>query len=496
MRAWREAWDRPLLDNKASIMNKTLTLFLSAFLCAAFIHGSEYPVLDETNPLLPSADWEAAEAPIPAATGFSTLFEDASLTLRSTYYGRARSADNRNRYDGAGNPVGKHTNEIHVNSFGQGVDLRSGYAWGILGFDVSGHTNLGRGNGWSEVLYHRERGNEDRSSLTLGQAALKTRLAAGDFAFEARGGFTPISIGSLGTSGGLHPHAYRGFETKVKYKDFTLGYGWADQFKNEWDDHYRDMFNKWHQNRFGNDDGRRIRYVHSLGMRYEWGENKDGFADIGVGEGRRYRKNAQAVISAPFDLSFGTLTLTGYGIVAKYQDLYSDRKKATEYHVSGSAKLKTGLWTFATGLGHTRAPDSEEMQFRLTAWGNSDNRNYIQTWGQLDDFVWDGQNVVKAEVGYELGKKVRLPGLSVGARYLYTWNGVNPNRIAKSAGWELDYNVEYQVQKGALKGLSLGVYAGHLRWANNKFHGKQNRNDVKVIMSYSKTLESFLRRRK
>ena len=463
--------------------------------------SAEEPLQDEITPLVPIAQEVTDPAPPPdeSPKGFSSLFEDASLTLNSTYYGRSRYADNRNRFDGGGNPVRGSAGEIHVNAFGQAAIFRSGYAWNVIGFDVAGLTNLGRGNGTSEVLLHKEPGNRDRSSASLGQAAVKMRLDGGDFGFEARGGYTPISVGSLGTSGGLHSHSYRGFETRVRYLDFSLGYGWADRFRNEWDDTYRKMYNSWHQNRYGYHDGRRITYVHSLGARYEFGPDRAGFVDLGVGEGRNYRRNAQAVISAPIDLGcFGVLTLTGYGIMAKYRrDLFRTPKKLeTEYHVSGSAQLKTGLWTLMAGLGHTSAPNSEEMQFRLTAWGNSDNRNYIQTWAQLDDFVWDGQNVVKVGVKHEVGKAVGLPGLSVGGSYNYGWNANNPGLRRKSTGWEVNYHAEYTVQSGGMKGLALGVYAGHLRYANNNFTGKQNRNDIKVILSYSKTLESFLRTRK
>ena len=478
------------------MMSRSLLFLAMCAVClSARLVAAEEPLQDEINPLLPVYDETVPDAPPPAdaAKTFSSLFEDASLRLGSTYYGRSRHANNRGK---AG--AGKSPGEIHVNAFGQSATFRSGYAWGLVGFDVAGLTNLGRGRGTSEVLLHKEPGNRDRSSVSLGEAALKTRLPLGDLVFEARGGFTPIGVGSLGTSGGLHTHAYRGFETRLRYKDFSIGYGWADQFRNEWDHTYRDMYNAWHQNRYTDHDGRRISYVHSLGGRYEFGMDKAGFVDVGVGEGLRYRRNAQAVVSVPIDLGdFGVLTLTGYGIVAKYRELFAtDRKRATEYHVSGSAQLKTGLWTFMTGLGHTRAPDSWEMQFRLTAWGNSDNRNYIQTWAQLDDFVWDGQSVVKAGAKYEIGKRICLPGLSVGGSYNYGWNARNPGLRRKSNGWEINYHAEYAVQSGRLQGLALGVYAGHLHYSHNKFNGKQNRNDVKVILSYSKTLENFLRWRK
>lgn len=398
-------------------------IVLSAIWCIQSAFAADEPLQDEINPLLQQADAalrrEAAQ-PLSAPTGFAALFEGATLDLSSAYYGRARHAANGGRSSDS-------ANEIHVNAFGQRVDVRSGYAWGIVGFDVGGQTNLGRGNGWSEVLRHKEPGNIDRSSVSLSQAAMKIKLGAGDFGFEWRGGFTPISIGSLGTSGGLFSHSYRGMETRFRYKGFSLGYGWADRFRNEWDDTYRRMYNAWHQNRYAH-DGTRITYAHSIGARYDF-EN-GGFIDIGVGEGRRYRRNMQIAASAPVDLGcWGTLTFTGYGIMAKYDaDRFRDsrgRKRETEYHVSGLAEWKTGLWTFATGLGHTRAPNSEEMNFRLTAWGSSDNRNFIQTWGQLDDFVWDGQNVSKTSVRYDLGERICLPGLSVGASYIYSWNARN-----------------------------------------------------------------------
>lgn len=53
----------------------------------------------------------------------------------------------------------------------------------------------------------------------------------------------------MGTSGGLQSHSYRGVEAKYKIGDFELGYGWADQFRNEWDNRFRDMTNSWEQGR-------------------------------------------------------------------------------------------------------------------------------------------------------------------------------------------------------------------------------------------------------
>ncbi len=482
--------------NKTYRILKVLTV-LAIFIALAFTTfvraADETEVTEELNPLLIMPTDDQFAEPTHPYEGAAAFFNDASLTLSSAYYGRARSSQNKDRPGNA-----PDQNEIHVNAFGQRVDFVSGYAWGWLGADVSGQTGLGSGRGWSEVLLHEEPGNKDRGSISLGQAALKTRFGDEQLGFEARGGYTPIRVGSLGTSGGLFSHAYRGFEGKFLFKGFQLGYGWADQFRNEWDNTFRDMTNSWAQGRYG-DRAEKISYIHSLGLRYEFGEDKAGFADFGIGEAHNFRRNMQGVVSVPFDLGdIGKLTVTVYGIAAKFQDkgLYNlgVRPIRTEYHVSGSANLNRGDWTYGVGLGHTRAQGLGEMSFRLAPWGNCDNRNFIQTAGQLDDFVWDGQGVGMARIRYDIGNKICLPGLSVGAAGFWSWNGRNPGQGLKSRSWEIDYSVEYSVQKGSLKGLAVGVYAAHLRYSGNKFHGKQNRDDVKLIVTYSKTFEEIFRR--
>ncbi len=460
------------------------------------------PAQDELPPLHPTPPPDARAGLDPAAPGAAALLEDAVINIRSMYYGRARSVDNRNRRDDKGNLEPYDKNEIHVNALGMGVDFRSGYAWGWLGFDISGQTNLGRGHGWSEVLYHK-RNNTDTSSMSLGMAALKTKFGDSELGFETRAGYTPISVGSIGSTAGINPHAYRGFESKFLFRDWELGYAWADRFRNDWDNTFRRMTNSWGQGRFG-DATRKVSFIHTIGLRRNFGLDNAGFVDLGVGEGRHYRQNTQLAASVPIDVGqWGVLTFTGYTQVARYtgngprENLRTGRAddRTTEYHVSGLASLKTGDLTLSTGLGHTRAPNSDEYQFRLTAWANSDNRNFIQTWGQLDDYVWDGQNVFKAAARYDLGNVLPcLPGLSVGASYLYGWNAANRGS-GDSTNWEVVYYAEYAFKEGWADGLAVGVYAAHLRYSHNTFHGKQDRNDVKLIISYSRLLENVFKRR-
>ena len=442
---------------------------------------------DRVDPLLDvSGKTEESLPKMVPGTGITALWERSQVTFRATYYGRARNNVHTD----------SKASEIHVNVLGLGIDFVSGYAWDTIGFDVSANANLGRGHGNSEVLNYNPQSNRDTEYATIGQAALKLKIGQPDLGMEMRGGYTPIRVGTMGTSGGLHPHGYRGVEVKGFLGDFWLGYGWADQFHNEWTRHFIDMTNSWHQNQDGYSGAKRIDYVHSLGGRYSFGPEKTGFVDVGIGEGKDYRRNAQIAASYPFAVGNGdTLTLTGYWYWGKYQSKLSGiDDPRNEHHVSASARYKTGNWTLAGGYGYTHAPDGWEMQFRMTAWANSDNRNFIQTWAQLDDFVWDGESVVQAEATYDLGDLTSIRGLSIGARFSYGW-GINnrdgANRGRTGNAWEVDYNIQYVVPEGRLKGMSFGIYPAHLRFSD--FDGKYDRNDIKVIVGYSYTFDSMKR---
>ncbi|VEB39960.1 outer membrane porin, OprD family [Chromobacterium violaceum] len=61
----------------------------------------------------------------------------------------------------------------------------------------------------------------------------------------------------------------------------------------------------------------------------------------------------------------------------------------------------------------------------------------------------------------------------------------NPNGAPDSKAHEIDLSASYSVQSGWLKGASIGVYPAWYR--SGDFYGKKDRNDVKVIASYSKT---------
>ncbi|WP_432259998.1 OprD family outer membrane porin [Cupriavidus sp. TMH.W2] len=449
---------------------QTFCLVLIATACNAWALEAPDGIGDEGE-LTPGTarPWRPEEVP--------SLFSKSETTLSTAFYSRNRHATD-------------HWGDIHVNALGLGLDWRSGYAagpWGFLGADLSAFANLrlAPGIGLSEVLYHDYGDNTDKSYAVLAQAALKWRSTPSGDGWQVRAGYAPITVGTLGTSGGLHPHAYRGAELTYRASGWEAAYGWADRFRNEWDDTFRPMTNAWHQNRGAYaGTARRIAHVHSIGLR----RDADGgnYVDAGIGEGSSYRRNAQVAASRAWPLAEKrSLRLTGYVLWGRYQAaLGPSPAPRDEWHASASTTYASGPLSLSLGIGATHAPDSREMNFRLTPWGNSDNRNRIQTWGQLDDFVWDGTRVLKAAVACQVGNHIGLPGLAIGASVNRGWAVRNPGRGNTTAD-EIDLSLTYQALSGALKGAAFGIFPARLR--THGFYGKSDRNDVKLTASYSRT---------
>ncbi|MGC0153364.1 OprD family outer membrane porin [Chromobacterium vaccinii] len=455
------------------------------WLLAALAALSGHALAEEEPSVPPSSDGPPLKGTLDAipASDVYDLLNRSETTFSALYYGRDRQEKQ---------PGNSNAGDIRVNALNLGLNFKSGYAWNTLGFDAAAHASLrlNRGIGFSEVLYHDYNdasdlaeggGGKDKSDAVLSQAALKFRQHPDGQGFSARAGYTPIGIGVLGTSGGLQSHAYRGFEGKYKLGDFELGYGWADQFRNEWDNRFRDMTNSWEQGRTNGSHPGKIRYVDSIGLRYA----PDGaFVDIGFGEGKDYRRTAQIAGSYSWKLAGGD-TLTGVAYYFQGKDLapLGLPNSQQAWHASASLSYASGGLTLMAALGKSRNPDGGEVNFRLTPYGNSDNRNFIQTWGQDDDFVWDGSRVAKLGASYDFSKR-GLPGLSVGVSGNYATGLKNPG-APDSKARELDLSASYTVQSGPLKGAGIGVYPAWYR--SGDFYGKKDRNDVKVIASYSRT---------
>ncbi|MDP5007565.1 MAG: hypothetical protein NWQ13_00835, partial [Glaciimonas sp.] len=129
---------------------------------------------------------------IKSAANGAAFFDESDIKFRSVWYNRDRRTDN-----------GK--SQIKTSVAALGIDALSGYAWGIVGFDLTANLSgkIGASSGWTEILYHDlndVNNNQERSNATLGQAALKLKFTNGNGndGLYLRGGYTPIDVGTLG----------------------------------------------------------------------------------------------------------------------------------------------------------------------------------------------------------------------------------------------------------------------------------------------------------
>ena len=405
------------------------------------------------------------------------FIDGSSMDIGMMYYWRERDGEDYSAESGK-----DEDGNLRANAFGMNVNFTSGYYNGWLGLDASvfSNTKVGHTEGQTEVLYWDGENGQEESSSRLGRARVKVKFGDEQLGFNAKAGITDINAGTIGTSAGINAHAYQGAEANLNAGNFQLSYGYADRFMPDWDDQM-DQFE------VGSDT---IENIQSVGGRYNLGDS--GFVELAYGEGADFRKNYHVVGSYGFDLSEDTqLTLLSYYQEGQYEELGEkafevNGNASKEYTWSSSATVSHGAVTAMIGYGQTEAQDSKEYNLRLTNWGNSDHRNFLQTWAQLDDFLWDGQKVVKAGVSYNFADS-GLPGLNIGASYNYGWDIYNnrdtatENRDGKMSAVDLAFSYSFQHEK--LKGLWVGVFPAYLNVQDTDV--KNDRTDVKVMATYS-----------
>lgn len=239
-------------------------------------------------------------------------------------------------------------------------DYRSGYVNDIIGFDLWASTLLKVGDtvGQSEILLYDYDCNDDgtggdfceKTNTSLNIAALKLKLGDEQLGFAARAGYTRINMGTIRSSWGLNPHTYRGAEGKISMGNLHLGYAWADQFKNDWTNEFKDMTNSWHQGDDSMSAAKKIDFIHTIGAIYEL---ENGVIDLGYGKGKDYRDNWQALVKYNFDLDTDMkLNTTFFYHGGKYieGDVSKVKDASNESYVALSTDLKTGALISALAI--------------------------------------------------------------------------------------------------------------------------------------------------
>ncbi|BCL71872.1 hypothetical protein TUMSATVNIG1_38390 [Vibrio nigripulchritudo] len=479
------------MDMVMNTLNKTPLSLLSASILVAMaafpVHADDNDpndVLNQSAAALDLAD-EAKQA----------FYEESTSKLHSFLYIRDRQQKNASD---------EYVPNIENQTLQLAWDYRSGYFKDTIGFDIWANTNLQVGDttGMSEILYydHTCEGNPsydgkacEKSYVAVPVASLKAKFGDDETGVALRGGYTRINIGTIRSSWGLNPHAYRGVEAKAHFGDFVVGYAIADKFKNDWRKNFHDMTTTWHQNQNPTGkQGKIIDYIHTVGGIYKF---DGGQIDLGYGEGKDYRTNWQVLGKYGFDLGDAKVNLTGFyhGSIRAETELTGLKDQEAQSYVGVGANIKSGNFTWIAGLSATDTKGQEgTYNFRLTPWANSDNRNFQQTTSQLEDYNVDGTRAVKLAMNYNFAD-FGVPGLTAGVGANYGTNVMSDfaKKEYDATMKSLDWNVGYKFLEGGLKGLNVRMFHGYYDHGDSISRGPKNndRTDVKLLISYSVNLK-------
>lgn len=361
---------------------------------------------------------------------------------------------------------------------------------------------LGNTRGQSEILYYDYDCNSsgvyspcEKSYIAVSVAALKMKLGSDNFNYKIAAGYTPINSGTVRSSGGLNPHAFRGFESILTVNDLKLTYAWADEFKNDWSRNFETMTTSSNQNNAtglvdsnGNTikKGKIIDYIHTAGVVYNFGSTK---LDVGYGEGKGYRRNWQALIerndALPADLFLKTKLF--YQGARYIEELSGIKHPSAEYYAGLGFNLTHNNIVWSLGYSQNYSPDTSSYNFRLTPWANSDKRDYQTTLSQLEDYNVSGARALRAGISYNFAS-FNLPELTLGSAGTYGWHVVSDKNKRGSERqyhgkmYSLDLSARYFFDDGVAKGLSFTLLPALFRARDS--NAKTDRNDVKLIVGY------------
>ena len=464
------------------------TIKLRASLCAPLLF------------FISSAAFSAEEMDYEPPSLFEKAFYDeGKLDLNTSLYIRHRAVKDPTTGKYGLGPAGIQNQTGNI-----ALSYISGYYKDVIGFDFWGNANIKLGHtvGQSEILYYDYQCGQagkfspcEKSYMAVSVAALKLKLGEENANFKLAAGYTPINSGTIKSSWGLNPHAFRGFDGALTIDDLKLTYAWADRFKNDWSRDFKPMTTSWHQNNAAGLDnnggtmkaGKIIDYIHTAGAIYNFGNT---VLDLGYGEGKDYRRNWQAQVERKDTLSndFSLRSKLFYQGARYNEKLSGISDPATEYYVGIGFSLSHHNTVWSLGYSQNYAPNTGDYNFRLTPWANSDKRDYQPTLSQLEDFNVSGARAVRLGVSYNFAD-FQLPELTLASAVTYGWHVVTD--VSKTRGerqydgkmTSMDFSARYLVADGPAKGLSFTLLPALLRTTDSNY--KTDRNDVKFIVGYS-----------
>ena len=348
--------------------------------------------------------------------------------------------------------TGDYEENLHHSTAIASIEFNSGLAAGFLGVDfgVFGTYdiwNSGTSQGSEFSLIDDE--GKIKNTLSIYKAAFRF-----DFdKFKAKAGYIqPSGPGVMGVNWSFVPGTYRGLEGRYTDGALEIAYFIADEYKSPWVTKTDEM---------AREDGSDMKYAHSIGASYQFG---NGFNMLGAfGQGEDYLdlykvKLGYALESMSFGYEF-------YGMddkdnTASKNNLFD----GLAYQHALTSKWMQGSWTFRGEATYTHSPGSKgAFVFRPTYASGKSNGTLDIWWDNRSDFNHDGEMAAFFGGWYDFSE-MGYPGLKSGASIAYGWGAESQDTaITTEELEEIGYSVDlsYTLQGGQYKGSSVALHVTH-----------------------------------
>lgn len=417
-----------------------------------------------TTLLTPTLSHAADELGEKYKSGFTDLFTKNKLSGGIFYFQRERD-----RIDDG--PTGTHKYQSNLNHATSQLSLNynSGYAWGVLGFDLGGFgaydlavdesNPVNEENEFSFLSDswgdHSTTDGLPDNGVSINNAHLKFRLF--DEHVTGKLGLADLNVpGIMGVNWSYQPGAYRGAQIEGLFGNLYLTYAYADKYKAPW---FKNLagFSKAQRTALDNfSEENQIDYIHGLAARYNFSDKTSVTTSLGQSQG--YMDSYHFKLAHTFaELGDIATSYQFYGSETSnddYDGLAWQQALTSAWQMGPYGFRVEGLWTKAEGkLGN--------YMTRMTRdHGNSAGANEIW-WDSRSDWNADNEKAIFAGITRTFDDLVSAPGWSVGVSGAYGWDAEyrwQSNNYSGADEWALNFDVLYTVPQGSLKGTVFKLH--------------------------------------
>ncbi|MDR1662016.1 MAG: hypothetical protein LBR95_06270, partial [Azoarcus sp.] len=300
-----------------------------------------------------------------------------------------------------------------------------------------------------------------RNGASLYRAHIKLRHDGSKSRWWGKFGyFQPSGPGVLGVNWALMPGSWRGAEgggeTGFGRGKLVFAAAWANAYKAPW---YRDIYH------FRAADGKdRVRYLVSLGLRYEAGAAS---AEIAWGEARNYLRNAHLKLKWRQESGPSASTSLSYQLYAAsdrvrgHDAAYYAGGRAWQHYFAWNARLAP--YTLKAEFLHTRAPSRAAghlgyFVYRLSGAYGGANGAYEPWWDNRSDWNHHRESAFFLSLGRGLDDILSLPGLSLAVSAVRGQGGkvYGVRETLSESAWSVELG--YLAPSGAFKGARASLH--------------------------------------